>query len=551
MVAGGGPRVVKRQLWSTMEGNHGLSSTDDDALASNDDDDALASNNDDDALASIYDEDAIAVDHFREFIRIPSMSGSGASGSYEACADFLSRFLNELAVPFVRLEPVSGKPILIATIRGTEPNLPCVLLNSHYDVVPVMAEHWKTDPFAAEMRDGYDEESPYVLPQHHDAGPTIVGRGTQDMKCIVIQYLHAIRRLKARGWVPRRTVHLTFVPDEEVGGSDGMVRLIESAEFAAMKPIGLVLDEGLANPRDGALTLFYGERTQWWLLIRATGPTGHGSRFVANTAVVKLMGVVQKALAFRREQEELLGWSPRLTADSRGGDAGGSSGGSSSELPAAAPPPAAEATGCAHCQAKKLGDVTTLNVTMLRTGVSLDGGKTFSLNVIPTLAEAGFDVRISPSLATADFKRRLNEWCAEDGLSWEFAPWVDTLEEHYVTSTAVADTPLYNILEDAVRAATGARVEREIFPAGTDSAFLRAMGVPAVGFSPLPGTPILLHEHNEALSVKTFLAGVRTYERIISDLAAAERQPAEEDQDQEAPAADRADRGANKRVRRG
>ena len=62
------------------------------------------------------------------------------------------------------------------------------------------------------------------------------------------------------------------------------------------------LDEGLANPRE-AFTVFYGERTPWWLLIRAEGPTGHGSRFIADTAVSKLMGVVNKALAFRREQE--------------------------------------------------------------------------------------------------------------------------------------------------------------------------------------------------------------------------------------------------------
>ena len=36
------------------------------------------------------------------------------------------------------------------------------------------------------------------------------------MKCVCMQYLEALRRLVARGWRPRRTVHLTFVPDEEV-----------------------------------------------------------------------------------------------------------------------------------------------------------------------------------------------------------------------------------------------------------------------------------------------------------------------------------------------
>ena len=44
--------------------------------------------------------------------------------------------------------------------------------------------------------------------------------------------------------------------------------LLNSPEFAALGPVAFALDEGLANPRD-AFTVFYGERTPWWLLIRA------------------------------------------------------------------------------------------------------------------------------------------------------------------------------------------------------------------------------------------------------------------------------------------
>ncbi len=50
-----------------------------------------------------------------------------------------------------------------------------------------------------------------------------------------------------------------------------------------------MLDEGLANPTD-AFTVFYGERKIWWIHVKATGPTGHGSRFVKGTAVEKLVG---------------------------------------------------------------------------------------------------------------------------------------------------------------------------------------------------------------------------------------------------------------------
>ena len=51
------------------------------------------------------------------------------------------------------LEPVAGKPILLATWPGLEPELEAILLNAHFDVVPVMEEHWACDPFAGELRD--------------------------------------------------------------------------------------------------------------------------------------------------------------------------------------------------------------------------------------------------------------------------------------------------------------------------------------------------------------------------------------------------------------
>jgi hypothetical protein len=61
--------------------------------------------------------------------------------------------------------------------------------------------------------------------------------------------------------------------------------------------IGLALDEGLANPENKytvskeqmlvflTAQVFYGERCVWWVKFKATGPTGHGSRFIPRTAV--------------------------------------------------------------------------------------------------------------------------------------------------------------------------------------------------------------------------------------------------------------------------
>jgi aminoacylase len=178
--------------------------------------------------------------------------------------------------------------------------------------------------------------------------------------------------------------------------------------------------------------------------------------------------------------------------------------------------------GCSHASAKKLGDVTTLNLTMLRGGVSLDGGRTFALNVIPTEAEAGFDVRISPHMAPAEFRALIDGWCREQGVSWDFAPWTTPLHDHYLTSIDRDANPWWGLFLDAM-APLGVPLEPEIFPAGTDSRFLRARGVPALGFSPLRNTPILLHEHDEWLGEGTFLEGIGVYEALVEKIAGAER----------------------------
>lgn len=101
-----------------------------------------------------------------------------------------------------------------------------------------------------------------------------------------------------------RTIHLAFMPDEEIGGGDGMKKFIEQDDFKKLN-VAMALDEGLASPNE-VYTVFYGERAAWWVQIYATGNTGHGSRFIENSAVEKLMTIVNKLLQFRKEQFEEL-----------------------------------------------------------------------------------------------------------------------------------------------------------------------------------------------------------------------------------------------------
>ena len=186
-----------------------------------------------------------------------------------------------------------------------------------------------------------------------------------------MQYLEALLVLlrgsnRVGGFL--RTVHLSFQPDEETGGEWGMQQWVQSAEFKALN-IGFALDEGIANPLD-EFTVFYGERGVWWMTVKAQGPTGHASRFIQNPATMKLLRSVQHFLDYRDLQEAKL-------------------------LHAHANHPAE----CGHALSSKmqLGDVVTINLTVLKAGVTVDGGHTYSMNVVPMEAEAGFGTQTHTS----------------------------------------------------------------------------------------------------------------------------------------------------------
>jgi len=207
-----------------------------------------------DLVNSLDPDDQRALNRFREYVRIPSISQEGLSnGPYEACVQFLASYCS--AIPGCTTERLylqHKKPVLLATLAGQDSTLPCILLNSHYDVVPVTGQRWCCDPFGAEIRQGYDCGAA-------GSEDCVYGRGTQDVKSVSCQYLEALLRLRTEGWKPLRTIHLTFVPDEEIGGRDGMESFSRSKAFTKLGPIAFALDEGLASPGE-KFVCFYGER---------------------------------------------------------------------------------------------------------------------------------------------------------------------------------------------------------------------------------------------------------------------------------------------------
>uniref|UniRef100_A0A8C3WNR8 N-acyl-aliphatic-L-amino acid amidohydrolase n=1 Tax=Catagonus wagneri TaxID=51154 RepID=A0A8C3WNR8_9CETA len=327
---------------------------------------------------------------FRQYLRIRTVQ---PEPDYGAAVAFLEERARQLDLGCQKVEVAPGHVVTVLTWPGTNPTLSSILLNSHTDVVPVFKEHWSHDPF-----EGFKDADGYIY-----------GRGSQDMKCVSIQYLEAVRRLKVEGHRFPRTIHMTFVPDEETGGHQGMELFVKRPEFQALRA-GFALDEGLANPTD-AFTVFYSERSPWWVRVTSTGKPGHGSRFIEDTAAEKLA-----------------------------------------------------------------------------------------------------------------FEEQLQSWCqaAGKGVTFEFAQkWT----KPQVTSTDESDpwwAAFSGVFKDM-----NLTLEPDIFPAATDCRYIRAVGVPALGFSPMNHTPVLLHDHDERLHEAVFLRGVDIYTQLLPALASVPALPSE------------------------
>ncbi|KAL6214195.1 hypothetical protein ACLB2K_013633 [Fragaria x ananassa] len=377
---------------------------------------------------------------------------------YQEAADFILTEANSLSLQSQTLEFVPNKPLVLLKWPGSDPSLPSILLNSHTDVVPAEHDKWAHHPFAA----------------HVDPNGKIYARGSQDMKCVGLQYLEAIRRLKTCGFVPTRSVYLSFVPDEEIGGHDGAEKFAESEIFKSLN-VGIVLDEGLASPSE-EYRAFYAERCPWWLIIKATGAPGHGAKLYDNTAMENILKSIESVRRFRAAQFDLV-----------------------------------------KAGLKAEGEVVSVNMAFLKAGTPSPTG--FVMNLQPSEAEAGFDIRVPPTADQESLEKRIaEEWAPTSrNMTFRFKQKASVLDKsgRPVLTATDSSNPWWALLEEAVKKANGKLGKPEIFPASTDARYFRLQGLPAIGFSPMANTPILLHDHNEFLNKDEYLKGIKIYESII------------------------------------
>lgn len=148
---------------------------------------------------------------------------------------------------------------------------------------------------------------------------------------------------------------------------------------------------GIASPTE-VFNVYYAERCIWHIIFKINGTTGHGSLLLKNTPGEKLRNLLDRFFDYRATQAARLSNDPELT----------------------------------------IGDVTTVNVTMVEGGVQS--------NVVPPDFTIMTDFRLAVDVNHEEFETMFKRWCSEAGENIEFE-W--DLKDPFIPPTKLDDSNIY------------------------------------------------------------------------------------------------------------
>ena len=232
-----------------------------------------------DSLSSDLVDETIRI--CRELIQIPSVNYGDGQGDEKEVANHVVKLLDEVGIKSRIYESAPGRCNVIARIKGSDSNLPGLVVHGHLDVVPANASDWSVDPFEAEIKDGY-----------------IWGRGAVDMKNMNAMIIATVRDWKRTGFVAKRDIVLAFFADEEAGSIFGSHFMVDKHPevFAGC-------NEAISEVGGFSVTLGNGKRLYLietaekgihWMRLTAHGRAGHGSLMNQENAVSRISEAVAK-----------------------------------------------------------------------------------------------------------------------------------------------------------------------------------------------------------------------------------------------------------------
>lgn len=437
---------------------------------------------------------ADAVEDLRTLLRFDTTNPPGNEGP---AAEWVVQKLREVGV-----EPTvvhsDGRPNVVARLKGDGSGGGPLLLTGHLDVVPVEREHWRCDPFAAEIHEGY-----------------LYGRGAVDMKHYVVMALTTFCALARSGRPLKRDVIFAAVSDEEAGCTHGSKFLVEQHPDLVRAEVMLGEFGGYPVDQNGVRysLVQVGEKGVCQFRLTALGDPGHGSVPHRNNAIVKLgqalhtLGTTrlpqkpnEASAAFLRGLAEHQKGAPRIA------------------LPLLLNPSLSgfildkllPDKSSAAAMGAMLGN--TVTPTML------DAGK--ARNVIPGRASAVLDGRLIPGQTKEDL---FAEVTALIGPGFELEPIVYAQGR---MNTGFSSDPVFKAICDNIRATDPTMHPVPYLLTGfTDAQQFGRLGMSCWGYAPCR-FPVadgikfqaLVHGHNERIHVDGYRWGVAAFWRLLQNL---------------------------------
>ena len=183
----------------------------------------------DPVLARIDADLPQATDRLLELLRIPSISTDPAfQDDCQAAADWLVSDLESIGFTADK-RPTPGHPMVVGHADGSGTH---VLFYGHYDVQPVdPLDLWDRDPFDPQIEDTAK-------------GKVIRGRGSSDDKGQLMTFVEACRAWKAvHGTLPGKIS--IFFEGEEESGSPSLVPFMQENAEELTADVALICDTGL------------------------------------------------------------------------------------------------------------------------------------------------------------------------------------------------------------------------------------------------------------------------------------------------------------------
>ncbi|KAJ2950068.1 hypothetical protein O0L34_g11407 [Tuta absoluta] len=385
-----------------------------------------------------------AVQRFRQYVQIDTSKEENIN---EAVA-FWREQAAELNLPFAVHRP-AGKPVCVITWPGSDSGKPSIMLNSHMDVVPAEADEWKYLPFSA----------------HIDENGDIYGRGTQDDKDVAVQYIEAIRRLKEDNVTLSRTLHITLMPDEELGGKS-MNAFVQTKEFQDLN-VGFALDEGLNSATDKMFFTYHDKRA-WQMKITVRGTGGHSASIGGDSAVEKLQKIMNKIDAHRQAEKKIM--VSRDPTD--------------------------------------YGAYDSVNINIVHGDVEMYP------NVIPAKMYLVVDARLAVSKSVDEMQKLVDSWLSAGGNGTQ----IEYLRRVERSDAVQLDGSEYWAAIQEWAKECELSIQPVVCPAISDMVYIRSLGIPALGFAPKTHTTSRIHGSDEYLNAATFLRGIDIYVTLLRKL---------------------------------